>query len=53
MAEKQTTMEAWDTLKIMYMGADRVKTTRVQTLKAEYEVLSVKEMETVDEFSRR
>lgn len=53
LAEKQTAMDACEILKVMYMGADRLKTTRVQTLKAEFEVLNMKEMETVDEFSRR
>ncbi|GJU61826.1 ribonuclease H-like domain, reverse transcriptase, RNA-dependent DNA polymerase [Tanacetum coccineum] len=40
LAEKETTKETWTTLKTMYMGADRVKTARVQTLKAELEVLN-------------
>lgn len=53
LAEKQTTTEAWETVKIMYMGADRVKTARVQTLKAEFEVLYMKEMETVDKFDMK
>lgn len=29
LAEKQTTMEAWDTLKTMYMGAGRLKAHEV------------------------
>nr|GEU99437.1 hypothetical protein [Tanacetum cinerariifolium] len=53
LAEKETTKETWTTLKTMYMGADRVKTTRVQTLKAEFEVLSMKETESVDEFATK
>nr|GFD42098.1 hypothetical protein [Tanacetum cinerariifolium] len=50
LAEKETAKETWTTLKTTYMGADRVKTARVQTLKAEFEVLSMKETELVDEF---
>lgn len=51
LAEKESTKEAWDTLKTLYMGSDRVRTTKVQTLKAEFEVLTMKESETVDDFS--
>lgn len=29
-AEKHTTKEVWETLKIMYMGVDQVRTTTVQ-----------------------
>nr|GEZ53824.1 hypothetical protein [Tanacetum cinerariifolium] len=36
LAEKETAKETWTTLKTTYMGADRVKTARVQTLKAEF-----------------
>ncbi|GJU61828.1 zinc finger, CCHC-type containing protein [Tanacetum coccineum] len=53
LAEKETAKETWTTLKTMYMEADRVKTTRVQTLKAEFEVLSMKETESVDEFATK
>ncbi|KAI3522492.1 hypothetical protein L1887_00319 [Cichorium endivia] len=51
LAEKKTAKEAWDALKTMFMGADRVKTARIQTLKAEFESLNMKETEGVDEFA--
>ncbi|KAI3788194.1 hypothetical protein L2E82_00924 [Cichorium intybus] len=51
LAEKKTAKEAWEALKTMFMGADRVKTARIQTLKAEFEALSMKESEGVDEFA--
>ena len=35
------------------MGADRVKAARIQTLKAEFEALSMKEAEGVDEFTMK
>lgn len=38
-------------MKVMFMGADRVWKIRVQTLKAEFEALNVKEPEDVDEFT--
>ncbi|KAI3684116.1 hypothetical protein L6452_33335 [Arctium lappa] len=51
LAEKQTAKEAWGTLKTMYMGANRVKTAKVQTLKAEFETLSMKDTEIIDDFA--
>ncbi|XP_023736152.1 uncharacterized protein LOC111884051 [Lactuca sativa] len=51
LSEKQMAKEAWDALKTMYLGVDRVKTARVQTLKIEFEALNMKESEIVDEFS--
>ncbi|GKA28552.1 putative reverse transcriptase domain-containing protein [Tanacetum coccineum] len=50
-AEKKTAKEAWEALKTMFMGADRVRTARIQTLKAEFESLNMKESEGVDEFA--
>lgn len=50
-AEKQMEKEVWETLKVMYMGAYMVRATKVQTLKEEFEVLSMKESESVDDFS--
>ncbi|XP_023770494.1 uncharacterized protein LOC111919112 [Lactuca sativa] len=50
LAEKKKTKEAWEALKTMFVGADRVKIARIQTLKTEFEALSMKESEGVDEF---
>ncbi|KAL8154922.1 hypothetical protein AgCh_000326 [Apium graveolens] len=49
-AEKKTAKEAWDAVKTMCLGADRVKTARIQTLKAEFETLSMKDTESLDDF---
>lgn len=49
-AEKKTAKSAWEAIKVMCLGADRVKNARVQTLKTEFENLSMKETETVDDF---
>lgn len=49
-AEKKTAKEAWDALKTMCQGADRVKQAKVQTLRTEFESLSMKENEQLDEF---
>ncbi|GJX69130.1 ribonuclease H-like domain, reverse transcriptase, RNA-dependent DNA polymerase [Tanacetum coccineum] len=53
LAEKQTAKDAWETLKTMFMGAERVKTAKVQTLKAEFETLSMKDTEIIDDFAMK
>lgn len=40
-------------LEDQFMGADRVKTARIQTLKSEFESLNMKETEGVDEFAMK
>lgn len=52
-AEKNTAKEAWDAIKVLCLGAERVKTARVQTLKGEFETLVMKETETIDDFSMK
>ena len=49
-AEKKSAKEAWDAIKLMCMGADRVKNAKVQTLRAEFEALNMKETELLDDF---
>ncbi|KAL8097180.1 hypothetical protein AgCh_030333 [Apium graveolens] len=50
LADKETAKEAWDAVKMMCLGADRVKKARIQTLKAEFEFLSMKDSELIDDF---
>lgn len=49
-AKKKSAKDVWDSLKTCYIGADRVKKARLQTLKSELEALHMKEGETIDEF---
>ena len=49
-AEKKTAKDAWEAVKTMCLGADRVKTAKIQTLKAEFDALSMKELEPLDDF---
>lgn len=44
-AEKKTVKEVRETLKVVYMGAGMIRAAKVQTLKAEFEILSMKESE--------
>ena len=52
-AKKDSAKEAWETLRTMHMGADRVKEAKVQTLKSEFEVLCMRDGESVDEFAMK
>ncbi|XP_074347707.1 uncharacterized protein LOC141686579 [Apium graveolens] len=52
-AEKGRTKEAWDALKTLSLGADKVKAARAQTLKSEFEALKMKETEPLDDFYMR
>ena len=49
-ANKKNAKEIWDSLKMRYLGSERVKMGRVQTMKREFNVLQMKETETIDEF---
>ncbi|BAF25780.1 Os09g0551200 [Oryza sativa Japonica Group] len=50
-ANKKTAKEAWESLKTRFLGVDRVKKARVQTLKSEFKALCMKKTETIDEFA--
>lgn len=49
-AEKKTTKEAWDAIKTMCLGADQVKKAKIQTLKAEFESMTMRETKQIDDF---
>ena len=50
-AKKKTAKEAWESLKTRYLGVDRVKKARLQTLKSEFEALRMKQSDSIDEFA--
>lgn len=49
-AEKRTAKDAWNAIKTVSLGADKVKAARAQTLKGEFESLKMKETEQLDDF---
>lgn len=53
LADKKTAEDVWDSIKTLHQGADRVNKAKIQTLKAEFESLSMKENENVDGFHMR
>ena len=53
LGSKNIVKEAWELVKTMRFGADRVKDVNAQKLLKEFENISFKEGETTDEFSMR
>lgn len=49
-AEKTSAKEAWDAIETMCIGADRVQKAKVQTLKTEFEMMSMRETDQLDDF---
>lgn len=48
-AEKKTAKEGWEAVKTMCLGADRAKQAKIQTLKSEFESLSMKDTDLIDD----
>ncbi|XP_074362872.1 uncharacterized protein LOC141703174 [Apium graveolens] len=48
--DKKIAKDAWEAIKIMSQGAEKVKKARVQTLKADFEALNMKDTDMLDEF---
>uniref|UniRef100_J3N869 Uncharacterized protein n=1 Tax=Oryza brachyantha TaxID=4533 RepID=J3N869_ORYBR len=46
---KDTTLEVWNTLRTMHMGADRVKEAKIEMLSREIENLHMSDTESVDD----
>lgn len=49
-AENKTAKDAWEAIKTMSQGADKVKQAKVQTLKAEFEASSMNDTDQLDDF---
>jgi hypothetical protein len=53
LANKAMAKEAWDALKTRHLGIDRVHKVKAQTLRQEFNVITFKEGESIDNFSCR
>jgi hypothetical protein len=53
LAVKRTAKEAWEAIRAMRVGSDRVRKGKVQQLKKEFELISFHYGETVDDFALR
>ena len=51
MAKKKISKEVWDCLESRFVGAERVKEARLQTLKSKFDALKMKEEETLDQYA--
>ncbi|GJR59176.1 zinc finger, CCHC-type containing protein [Tanacetum coccineum] len=49
----KTAKAIWDTLKTRHIGEERVQQARLQALKSDFEMLHMKEDETIDTFTRK
>ncbi|GJR62137.1 zinc finger, CCHC-type containing protein [Tanacetum coccineum] len=49
----KTAKAIWDALKTRHLGEDRVQQARLQTLKSEFELLQMKEDDTIDTFTTK
>ncbi|KAI0519880.1 hypothetical protein KFK09_007341 [Dendrobium nobile] len=49
----KTAKEAWDTLHASYKGDEKVKMVRLQTLRSQFDMLKMKESESVEEYFNR
>ncbi|XP_074356127.1 uncharacterized protein LOC141695814 [Apium graveolens] len=50
LADKETAKAAWEAIKVMSQGAEHVKSAKVQTLKAEFEAMNMKDTDSLDVF---
>ena len=50
-AKKKTGKEVWDCLKSRFVGAERVRDARLQTLKSEFDALKMGEDEALDDYA--
>ncbi|XP_022031971.1 uncharacterized protein LOC110933038 [Helianthus annuus] len=52
-ASCKTAKEIWDNLKVRHIGADRVQKARMHTLLSEFELLQMKDDDTIDSFTAK
>ncbi|KAL8107152.1 hypothetical protein AgCh_023814 [Apium graveolens] len=50
LAEKKSSKDTWIAIKTMFLGSDKVKVARAQTLKSEFKALAMSEEEQLDDF---
>ena len=48
--QKNNSKEEWDTLQTTYQGMEKVKTTKLQLMRRYFEVICMKDSDTIDSF---
>lgn len=51
--KKTMAKEVWDCLKTRFVGADRIKNTRLQTLKSDFDAMRMNDDESLDQYADR
>ena len=52
-ADKESAKGAWEAIKTLCQGADRAKTAKIQTLKAEFESMTMHDTDSIDDFTMK
>jgi hypothetical protein len=52
-AEKETAADVWAALRSMYVGAERVREARIQSLRSDFDALKMSYAESVDDFAAK
>lgn len=50
LTDKKSTKDAWEAIKTVSQGAERIRKARAQTLRAEFEALTIKDSDRIDDF---
>ncbi|XP_035843200.1 uncharacterized protein LOC118490096 [Helianthus annuus] len=50
-SKKKSAKEVWESLKLRYLGAERVQKARLHTLRSEFEAMRMKDGESIDEYA--
>ncbi|XP_074337094.1 uncharacterized protein LOC141674273 [Apium graveolens] len=53
LAEKKTSKQAWEAIKTLYQGSDKVKQAKAQTLRSDFETIKMKDSEQIEDFCMR
>ena len=52
-AKKNSSKEIWESLNTRFVGADRVRNTRLQALKSDFSAMRINDGETLDQYAGR
>ncbi|KAK1381042.1 putative zinc finger, CCHC-type [Heracleum sosnowskyi] len=53
LSEKKTSKAAWEAIKILFQGSDKVRQAKAQTLRSDFEALKMKDTDQIEDFCMR